>query len=128
MAASRRREMSRHGQAMTFSVQMQNTKEPTSAMGASVEEYASCKMRLAALQAEAIGTGDRLARIGSLLSAAHQCSVDGIGDVVAAIEQETQNFPTVDYIRDLAVRIKMEIERKQQLHAALKNMGVEPKD
>jgi hypothetical protein len=83
--------------------------------GRALEAYAACKMRLAALQVEAIETWDRLARIGSLLSASHQYSV--IGDVVEAINQETQNFPTVDYIRNLAKEIKTELERKQQLTA-----------
>jgi hypothetical protein len=105
------------------------TKERPAAIGLpTLEEYAACKTRLAALQTEAIKTWDRLARIGSLLSASHHCSVDSIGDVVATINRESRNFPTVEYVRDLAVRIKTEIERKQQIHDALKKIGVEPKE
>ena len=51
-----------------------------------------------------------------------------MGNLVAAINQETENFPTVDDIRNLAVKIKTGIERKQQLHTALKKIGVEPED
>jgi hypothetical protein len=93
-----------------------------------MEEYAASKLRLELLQAEAIETWDRLARIGSLLSASHQFSIEGVGDVVGAINRETRHFPTVDYIRNLAVEIKMESERKLQLHTTLKNLGAEPDD
>ena len=103
-----------------------NTKDQPAAIAPSVEEYAACKRKLARLQAEAIAIWDRMSRVGALLSAFQQQSVEDIGNAVAAINQETQNFPTVGDIRKLAAKIKTEIERKQELYTALKNIGVEP--
>jgi len=106
-----------------------STEEQSTAIGSvTMEEYSACKRKLAELQVDAIQTWDRLARIGSLLSSSPLSPVEDVGEVVAAINHATRDFPTVDYIRNLAEQIKTEIERKQRLHAALKNMGVEPND
>lgn len=104
-----------------------NTGRPAE-IAPSLEEYAACNRKLTDLQAEAIATWDRMARVASMLSVADRQSAEDIGKLMTAIHQETRDFPTVDDIRNLAEEIRKEVERKQRLYRALKSIGVEPED
>ena len=95
------------------------------AIGRTVEDYAACKKKLAALEGEAIKEGNMLFEIGNALRTADRGGASGL---VALVNSRIGQFPTADSIRILAQDIKTEFDRKNQLYAALKNMGIEPKD
>lgn len=95
------------------------------AIGRTVEDYAACKKKLAALEGEAVKQGNMLFELGNGLRTVDR---GGVGGLLALVNSRIGQFPTADSIRILVQDIKTEFDRKNQLHTSLKNMGIEPKD
>jgi hypothetical protein len=98
------------------------------AIGRTVEEYAACRKKLATLQATSAKIGNSLTQLGQFLRTTEKYTAHTIMTIVTAVNQETMNFPTVDSLRALALDLKTEMERREQLFTTLKNMGFEPRD
>jgi hypothetical protein len=98
------------------------------AIGRAVEDYATCRKRLAALMGEAAKVSATLAQIGQALRNPPHTSPTGISGILTVLDRHKQNFPTVDSLVSLVTEIHTEQLRKQQLHNQLRDMGAEPKD
>jgi hypothetical protein len=98
------------------------------AIGRAMEEYVASKKKLAALQQEVAKQSRILAQVSQALGGLYQANVGGVPQSVAVLMQETANFPTADSLHSLALDIRAESDRRQQLYTTLKNMGFEPKD
>ena len=100
-----------------------STEEQQAAIGRTVEEYAASKKKLAALQSDAGKISNSLYEIVQALRASNRQGASSVGALGAIINKEVSNLPTTDSLIALAQNIKTEMERKEQLHVLLKNMG-----
>lgn len=94
------------------------------AVGRTVEEFMSSRIRLAALQAQARRFSESLFRAASHLRALSELNIPTAGPLALAAVGDLADIPTVDDLISTASQIKVELDRKHTLQAALKNMGM----
>lgn len=102
--------------------------EQLTEIGRTVEEYAACKRKLAALRGQAVTFGRSLQPAAQFLSNSPQASIGGITGILKSLDHDLSNLPGGAVIVTLLGEMKSEMERKQHLHDLLLQMGAEPKD